>query len=557
MLISMYQYPLTGTSYLHAFVYKLIILLQDTKIMKYIQRKIIAKHIATAFDIEAYRSLYQNILSRELSSLPIVSKQTLHINFPNIKNRLPDHFTEQNISEFQIMATSGSTTGHPSEIPIAQTDIMYLQNYYQLLAKISGGIMPSTYKYINMFPISGSSTGIFSELVVPERFRLGRSNTSPQLTVQLIRDSGVLLTNSKLGIGNEVTSVPLALGGLPILHLDFLAYLKHNNISDVLDYIKLHGICVYGGESPTINERLQLSTYYSQLMSIYGSTEQSPRLGFSLEPNLIFDIALTIDSIRKELIKDNLPPITFFYDKYLHNYEVINDTLIDTPLVQQAELKIKWDQEDVCDIMDPSSIMNVINTHKTELLAKIKEIDHQYQTNLEQIVVNLFAGKYKKLTKYYGLILMYGRKGIIYGGANLDNKFVEIVFEKFCNKYPNVISHLALHRSPAEDINKENITTKSYSGLKLNILVDIVNQLDDHHLIDLKNNILQLMQETHHDFEQILLYYKSEGLYDQVINNIKMLVYHNETSPMHTRFINSKKRIFIFKKIDETPHQLI
>jgi len=409
------------------------------------QRKLIKEHMLASRSIKAYQELYRSIPPNErtFDSLPAINKQSFHINFPEIRDRLPRTCTDEEYALLQIMKTSGSTTGHPSAIPIAAEDIQYLQNYYQLLAKISDGIMPVVYKYLNMFPISTSSTGIFSELVVPPNHRLGRSDTSPEKTVQIIRQSGILTTETKLGIG-----------GLPILHLQLLEYLQINNANDILRYLKLHGICVYGGESPTLVERLQLSRYYGQLMSIYGSTEQSPRLGFSLEPNLIFDIALTIPSIRSKLTKDTrqevseaapMPPISFFFDKYLHNYEIIDGSLVDTPFVQQAELKIRWDQEDMCEIVDPNTVIRVIEQNQMDLLKEIIKIDKEYHTNIKEMFRDLMAGRYNKLAKYYGLILMYGRKGIIFGGANLDNKFVEIVFDEL-KYYTDSVVHLALYR---------------------------------------------------------------------------------------------------------------
>ena len=132
------------------------------------------------------------------------------------------------------------------------------RNYYINLAKVAGDdIMPHYYKYVNMFPESDSSTGRFSELLVPESYRLQRSNADPKLTLDIIiraLDIGECRYHSEY--------MPLIIGGLPILHLMFMKELE-NSEDNVRNYVKNHGICLYGGESPTIQERLELYSVYS------------------------------------------------------------------------------------------------------------------------------------------------------------------------------------------------------------------------------------------------------------------------------------------------------
>ncbi|AUV58034.1 hypothetical protein [Bandra megavirus] len=529
-----YYYPLSGTGITNVLAYKIILGLNNTCVIKYIKKKLIDDYISQAMNIPAYISLYENS-----TEIPIINKQSFHLQF-DIKGRIP---IGTSVNDYIILKTSGSTSGIPSSIPVSEIDITRLRNYYINLARVSGGIMPRNYKYINMFPASDSSTGKFSELLIPENFRLERSNADPDKTIETIE--------SAINTGILKNGTPIVVAGLPILHLMLIE--KLNDYSDefnVNTYLKKHGVCLYGGESPTIPERLQLYRYYDKLFGIYGSTEMGPRLGFALEPNLIIDIALTIPEILSEITNSTSPATSFFYDKYMHNYEIVNDSLINTPLIQQAELKIRWDQEDQSEIIDTMHVKRVIAKYEYLLM----ETFESYNTNdifnaeiLRSILYNfLHTNTYHKLFKYYGLILLYGRKGVIFGGANLDSKFVEIISDQI--NYDFGINHLAIHRK--NTATKDNISTKNYSGLTLDILVETQEILDNDTLLKLKLHIIKLMEHQHHDFEQIMLAYREKEQENIIMSGINLFAYESESSPMHFRHEQSGKKIYVVKKLN-------
>jgi hypothetical protein len=194
-------------------------------------------------------------------SLPIINKLKFHVANDSIVDRLDDRLTIEQVRKFLMLRTSGSTTGKPSVVPFSEADVMHLRNYYVNLGRVSGGLFPSPddYCYITMFPSSGdglSSTGMFSEMIIPEKCRLGRSEASASKSYELIMDgffkNGALLQKK----------VHLVLGGLPILHLQFIEFLQRNREQFVLRYLKEKGICVYGGEAPTLQEKLKLYQVY-------------------------------------------------------------------------------------------------------------------------------------------------------------------------------------------------------------------------------------------------------------------------------------------------------
>ncbi|BCS82812.1 hypothetical protein QLL95_gp0323 [Cotonvirus japonicus] len=528
-----YYYPLSGTGITNVLVYKIILGLNDTCVIKYIKNKLIDDYISESTNIPAYISLYENSIE-----LPIINKQCFHLQF-DVKGRIP---IGTSVNDYLILKTSGSTSGTPSSIPVSEIDITRLRNYYTNLARVSGGIMPCHYKYINMFPASDSSTGKFSELLIPENFRLERSNADPNLTIETIQsaiDTNILKNKT-----------PIVVAGLPILHLMLIETLNdYNDESDVTNYLKNNGVCLYGGESPTILERLQLYRYYSKLFGVYGSTEMGPRLGFALEPNLIIDIALSIPEISSEITNSTSPAISFFYDKYMHNYEIINGSLVNTPLIQQAELKIRWDQEDQSEIINTMHVKRVIAKYEYLLIETFKTynvIDDLNADILRSILHDfLHTNTYKKLTKYYGLILLYGRKGVIFGGANLDSKFVEIVANQI--DYDFGVNHLALHRNNTNS--KSEISTKNYSGLTLDILVETQEILDNDTLLKLKPHIIELMEHQHHDFEQIMQAYRAKDQEHIVMSGINLFAYESDSSPMHFRHEQSGKKIYVVKNL--------
>ncbi|AKI79885.1 hypothetical protein QJ850_gp814 [Acanthamoeba polyphaga mimivirus] len=547
---TVYYYPLKNTGWTNILVYKIILGLQGSRFMKFIQKKLIDRYIQEALEIPAYITISEE----NDGEIPIINKQTFHMRF-GVKGRIP---IGSSVKDFDILQTSGSTSGVPSKIPVSDIDVVRLRNYYINLAKISGDdVMPQIYRYVNMFPTSDSSTGRFSELLVPEEYRLERSNADPDRTLQII---------DKAIFDNHVSEdVPLIVGGLPILHLMFLEKLQDGN--EVSDYLKYNGICLYGGESPTIFERLKLYQYYHKLIGIYGSTEMGPKLGFAVEPNLIIDIALTIPEIALEITGTSDQPTSFFYDKYLHHFEIIDDSLINTPLIQQAELKIRWDQEDKSKLVDPIHLKNTLFEYRHLIKEKIESMGENNINLLQKIMNDVFyTNFYNKLFKYYGLVMLYGRDGIIFGGANLDSKFVEIILEKLKNE-SLPINYLAIHRnnfieqskdsseysesSEFNESSEDNIGISNYSGLTLNILVETSTGLNKSELLELKAHIIQQMEHQHHDFEQIMLAYKAKDQDDLILDNIKLWAFNSQESPMHDRYIKSGKRIYVIKKMDD------
>ncbi|AVL94522.1 hypothetical protein ma136 [Moumouvirus australiensis] len=531
-----YYYPLEGTGFTNIWAYKIILGLQGCCAMNFIKKKLLEKYTLDSYSIRAY-----NTIRRTYGLNAVTNKLNFHMAF-NIRDRIP---TGTEPEDFLILKTSGSTSGIPCEIPISAEDITRLRNYYLNLAAVAGDdIMPRVYKYINMFPASDSSTGQFSELLVPDEYRLERSDADPNKTIEIIKQA--------LDSGDLEENTPLVVGGLPILHLMLLENLQDEEIND---HLKKNGICIYGGESPTINEKLRLYKYYNKLFGIYGSTEMGPKLGFSNEPNIIVDIALTIPEFLAELTDVKTAPISFFYDKYLHHYEIINGNLVNTPLIQQAELKIRWDQEDGSEIINPQLIKQLLERYQHLIQKNIQTYDEEAQNILFNIFDKLlYSSTYNKLFKYYGMILFYGRKGVIFGGANLDSKFVEIVHQNLISEERHKIEHLALYRGPTED--NDDITTSNYSGLRLDILVETNSELDEDNLLQLKYDIIRNMEVQHHDFEQIMIAYRNKNQEDTILQNIKLWAFNSETSPMHDRHIVSGKRIYIIKQLDEKYNDL-
>ncbi|QGR53664.1 hypothetical protein [Moumouvirus maliensis] len=531
-----YYYPLEGTGFTNIWAYKIILGLQGSCVMNFIKKKLLEKYTRDSYRIRAY-----NTIRRTYGLNAVTNKLNFHMAF-NIEDRIP---AETEPEDFLILKTSGSTSGIPCEIPISAEDITRLRNYYLNLAAVAGDdIMPRVYKYINMFPASDSSTGQFSELLVPDEYRLERSDADPNKTIEIIKQA--------LDSGNLAENIPLVVGGLPILHLMLLENLQDEEIND---YLKNNGICIYGGESPTINEKLRLYKYYNKLFGIYGSTEMGPKLGFSNEPNIIVDIALTIPEFLAELTDIKTAPISFFYDKYLHHYEIINGNLVNTPLIQQAELKIRWDQEDGSEIINPQFIKQLLERFQHQIQKKIQTYDEEAQNILFNIFDKLLhSSTYNKLFKYYGMILFYGRKGVIFGGANLDSKFVEIVHQNLISEERYQVEHLALYRGPIED--NDEITTSNYSGLRLDILVETSGELDEDNLLQLKHDVIRNMEVQHHDFEQIMIAYRNKNQEDTILQNIKLWAFDSKTSPMHDRHIVSGKRIYIIKQLDEKYNDL-
>jgi hypothetical protein len=561
LLSKAYHHPVNGTGFTNRNVYKFILRFNDSWLIGKARSNILAKQIKQSKSIKAYREIYKDVPNLKFNNLPTITKQNFHLSYPNITDRMPDGTDMTNL---HIVKTSGSTSGKPSEIPLSENDILFVKNYYRLFGHLAKELMPLEYKYINMFPTSNSSTGVLSEQIVPNEFRLGRSNADPAATCKIIQDS---FDNGKLK-----ESEPLILGGLPILHLEFLNHLRslgQEQSARITKYLKDNSICLYGGESPTISERLKLFSSYKKMAGVFGSTELGPKLGFSIEANLVFDIALTNKNILIELDNDYQgdAPITFFHDKYLHKYEVMNHegkidnnsrgNLVITPLIQQSELKIKWDQDDYVKLINAEELVVAMKKYNNELMSQLKTFDSNYGTSLEMVYNDIInTAKYENLIKYFGLMLFYGRRGIIFGGANLDNAFVEIVFNKLkeIQIYNNNVNYLAIYREPINNVNIV-IGTNNYSGLRLDIAVETVNNLNIDEINELKIVIIDLMREQHNDFKSILEYYEHNNKLNEILANMHIHAYPNGASPMHKRFIASKKRIHIFKKIDDADKQ--
>ncbi len=554
LIKKIYYHPVHGTGITNRLVYKLILRFNNGYIVGYMKDRLMKKYMREAQNISAYRGIY-NGPQTIFHKLPVICKQNFHIDYPDVKDRLPDNAT---ITDLHILKTSGSTSGKPSEIPMTTEDFDTIRNYYRLFGRLAKEIMPLKYKYVNMFPISNSSTGILSEQVVPVDFRLGRSDADPAETYNIIINA---LSTKKL-----LPTEPLILGGLPILHLEFMDYLRTqnlqnlsvdnaNNILEIVSNIKRNGICLYGGESPTIHEKLLLHSYYNKVAGVFGSTELGPKLGFSIELNLIFDIMLENNEFCQMLnIDRQTTPITFFFDKYLHHYEIVNKSLVITPLIQQTELKLRWDQDDYCQLINPQELVSALKKSSAKVSQILGNLDQKYNTNLVSHFVDMYHGKYDNLIKYFGLMLFYGRKGIIFGGANLDNTFMETVSDKLHEtKLGEYVQHIAIHRPITKET--DDVNTNNYSGLSLDILVDIKEKLSPTELLELKNDIIDIMRKEHHDLDKILEYYEHHGKLEQILNSINIIAYTENNSPMHDRFIASKKRNHIINKIDDKYNQ--
>jgi hypothetical protein len=541
-----YYYPLEGVEKSHVLVYTFIIRFQDSCFIKKVRKRLIQDYIHQTDEIPAYQALYTGIRDKRLECLPVTNKQNFHLDFKDVIDRLPKYLTLEQFKSLHILTTSGSTSGKSVSIPISPNDSACIQNYYRLLGKITEDIFPDNYKHINMFPASDSSTSVFSDLLVPRNFRLGQSNADSKQTIKIMTES---FEDQKL-----TENTDLVLSGLPISHLNFINYLlKSDNCDRLITYIKKKGICLYGGESLTIQEKLYFYKYYNKVVGIYGSTELGPKLGFSIDANLIMDIALLIPEVLQKinLSFHSVPPITFFYDKYLNNYEVINHSLINTPFIQQTELKIKWDQEDYCEIIDPHIIIDALKYYSGKIFIELDKLDTQFGTNLRHICSNLIYGtKYNKLIHYFGIICFYGRQGILYGGVNLDNKFVENIFHIFNERYNQPLNYLALYKLPSKEIeinNPHELDEHNYSGLRLDILVEINNE-NQISFDKLKKTLIEIMKEQHPDFNKILHFYEEKQI--DVTKNIHLWIYHETRSPMHKRFMSSNKRNYIIKGVD-------
>src|SRR5919205_1063406 len=125
----LWRIPVESTGRTNRIVYKGLLRFNDTKMVKWLKRKVIDSHQKQALSVPAYQKLHDG------STFPIIDKQNFHIGFPNYKDRIPVSSSD----DFMVLKTSGSTSGFPSEIPISQRDIMDLRNYYQNLAIISNG----------------------------------------------------------------------------------------------------------------------------------------------------------------------------------------------------------------------------------------------------------------------------------------------------------------------------------------------------------------------------------------------------------------------------------
>lgn len=383
--------------------------------------------------------------------------------------------------------------------------------------------------------------------VIPDDFRLDRSNANSSETVNII-NKGFIENTLK-------PQIDLVLSGLPIIHLNLIKYILDTNAnnSNILEYLKRKGICLYGGESPTINEKLMLYQYYSKVVGLYGSTELGPKLGFSIDINLVMDIALRFPQVLNGLSSiRSCSPITFFYDKYLNNYEIISGSLVNTPLIQQAEIKIRWDQDDYCELISPIQIINAMKDNRVLIFNELLDIENRFHVHLTQIFDDLLdTDKYKNLIKYFGLILFYGRRGILYGGSNLDNKFVQSVFNKVNSETNNLLNYLALYKEPIIHDNNNNVNIALYSGLRLDLLIETTMPINSSELSRLKEFILNNMKELHCDFGKILHYYEANGQIREALDNIKLWLYQPNQSPMHKRFMKSNKRNYIIKQLQE------
>ncbi|AYV77692.1 MAG: arylamine N-acetyltransferase [Edafosvirus sp.] len=514
---------------------------QNVAVVKQLKKAIIRDHIAEAKTAPAYKHIWKGCKSFDHADLPVVNKSSLHVGFPELIDRLPGNITLAEFRTMNILKTSGSTTGVPSAIPVSEKDIMMTRNYYSILASISNGLFPTKYWYLNLFPIVNSSTGVMSEQIVPDEFRLGRSNADPIKAVNIIQEA---MDNKKLFKSS------LIIGGLPILHLELINHLKKTGNTTMLKYLHGNAICLYGGESPTVTEKLQMYQYYKQVISVYGSTELGPRLGFSSEVNMVIDLVFENSEILKQIDPHATnSPCTFMYDGYLNHFEVIEGSLVNTPIIPQTEPKIKWDQDDYSKLKNPGEIINILKSNQEEIYKMLGEKDAKYGTKLSSVFREMLNkdGKYSRLIDYYGIMLFYGRKGILYGGANLDGVFANNVFNDLKAEYKE-IDHFALYKSVNHD-EKTELSSKSYSGLRLDILID--GRMGTEMKYDkLKERVVECLRKHHSEFDKIYSYYEHLNEVDTVKSNIKLWVF-NGNSPMHDRSLKSAKRNFIVKDIDK------
>jgi len=415
-----YQLPVSGTGPMNRIAYGA--LLQPAACVQKFREAMITDNIRRARTAPAYREIYKHVpptVHRDL--LPSINKMSFHIRHPEVIDRLSDDIDLKTFRGLKPYKTSGSTTGYPSIVPLGEWDITMLRNYYINLGKFSGGAIPSDYWYLNMFPISNSSTGTISEEMAPAHARLKRSDANVLQTIKTITDSM-----------DSIRDKPLMLTGIPILHLDLIDHLVKTKNTLILGFIKKKGICLYGGESPTLHEKLQLYKYFHQVISVYGSTEMGPRMGFSTDMNTIIDIALSDPLLLKQFDPTSAKPhCTFMYDKYLNEYEIENGLLVNNPPFQLTELKIKWNQEDLAKLALPKDMISLLKANKEYLTEKIAKIDEKYGIALTPIFEKTLDpnGPYKNLIKYFGLMIFYGRAGILYGAANLDHAFVASIHE--------------------------------------------------------------------------------------------------------------------------------
>ena len=127
----------------------------------------------------------------------------------------------------------------------------------------------------------------------------------------------------------------------------------------------------------------------------------------------MIDIILTIPNICQELTGCTEPATSFFYDKYLHHFEEIDGRMVNTPLIQQAELKIRWDQEDNCKLISTQWVRNVITRNREHIINELDKYDVKYRFVIQDVLDKfLNTSFYNKLFKYYGLILSHANTSL-------------------------------------------------------------------------------------------------------------------------------------------------
>ena len=114
LIKSLYYYPLSGTGFTNVWMYKTILGLQNSWLIRYAKRKLIAKYILESQKIPAYITLYQNTID-----IPITNKEIFHNSF-DVKGRIP---IGTSVNDFHILKTSGSSSGVPAKIPVSDVDI--------------------------------------------------------------------------------------------------------------------------------------------------------------------------------------------------------------------------------------------------------------------------------------------------------------------------------------------------------------------------------------------------------------------------------------------------